>query len=161
MKTAAWLNNGRNTLDTIVSRASIFDLHRTHVKKLWITSHMQHMYKGLLDVWKAAVQREIAPNGDFKPFTDNDPRIAKLMERLHDQETLMIGLKKVMLDDAKVEVALHLMTTVMLRDGVLCGTKCEEHIGRQIRFQDTLWCSADDGSRAGGLVSWRRPTRAG
>ena len=50
----------------------------------------------------------------------------------------MIGLKHVMLDDAKpTEVALHLMTTVILRDGVLCGTKCKEHIARQIWFQDT------------------------
>ena len=134
--TAAWLQNGRNALGTIVNRVSMFDLHRTQVKKLRITSHKEQLYKGLLDVWKA-VQREIAPGGNFESFTENDPRIAKLMEKLNDQETLMIGLKQVMLDDAKTEVALHLMTTLVLRDGVLCGTKYKEHVARQIRFQDT------------------------
>ena len=29
------------------------------------------------------------------------------------------------------------MTTVMLRDGVFCNTKCEEHVARQIRLHDT------------------------
>ena len=36
--TAKWLQNGRRTLGTIINRASMFDLHRTHVKKLRISS---------------------------------------------------------------------------------------------------------------------------
>ena len=97
---------------------------------------MQPLYKGLLDMWKA-VQHEITPNGQYQPLQENGQRIYTLMKRLQDQETLMIGLKQVMLDDAKTEVALHLMTTVMLRHGVLCGTECKEHVARQIRIQDT------------------------
>ena len=42
-ETAAWLQNGRNTLSTIVNRALMFDLHRTHLKKLRITSHKQQL----------------------------------------------------------------------------------------------------------------------
>ena len=41
--TAAWLQNGRNALGTIVNRVSMFDLHRTQVKKLRITSHKQQL----------------------------------------------------------------------------------------------------------------------
>ena len=97
------------------------------------------MYKGLLNVWGKVKQTTIAPGEEMKvkPFAEDDPRTAKLQELLEDQQTLMIGLKKVMLDDAKTEVALHLMTSLMLRDGVLCNTKCKEYVARQIRLHDT------------------------
>ena len=135
-KTARWLQSGRKTIGTIVNRASMFDLHRTHVKKLRVSSYKQQLYKGILEAW-GEVQKKIETCRTSKALKEDDPHVAKLEEHVADLETLMIGMKSVLLDDAKLEVAMHLMTTVMLRDGVLCNTDVEEEVARQIRFHDT------------------------
>ena len=43
---------------------------------------------------------------------------------------MMLGMEKILDDGMLLEVQLHLMTTVMLRDGVLHNTDCPEGLAR-------------------------------
>ena len=74
----------------------MFDLHRTHVKKLRVSSYNQQLYKGILEAWKE-VQKAVKLSGTSTALKENDPRIAKLEEHMADLETLMIGMKRVLL----------------------------------------------------------------
>ena len=136
-QTAQWHENGKHITGTIVNRASLFDLHRIHVKRLRVTSHLNQVYKGLGEVWKQ-LQEDIMPGGKYRPLAANDPKVVKLKQKIRHQQTMMLGMEKILDDGMLLEVQLHLMTTVMLRDGVLHNTDCPEGLARQIRFDDTM-----------------------
>ena len=49
-----------------------------------------------------------------------------------------MGLDSVLTDGQKLDATLHIMTTVIYRDGVLNNTECEPLLAEEVRFADTI-----------------------
>ena len=83
-QTAQWHENGKHITGTIVNRALLFDLHRVHVKRLRVTSHLNQVYKGLGEVWKQ-LKDDIMSGDKYRPPAANDPQVAKLKRKIRHQ----------------------------------------------------------------------------
>ena len=121
---AAWHQDGKFIAGSFINRASMFDLHRLHMKRVCVTSCTGQIFKGVREICKK-LQGLLLKKGELRVRIKDPERAENLKTWLEHQETLLMGLDSVFTDGQKLDVALHIMTTVIFRDGVLNNTECE------------------------------------
>ena len=115
----------------------MFDLHRLHLKRVCVTSCAGQLFKGIRGLCKR-LQGLLMHNGELKLRIKDKQRATDLKAWLEHQETLLLGLNSVLTDGQKLYAALHIMTTVIYRDGVLNNTECEPLYAEEVRFMNTI-----------------------
>ena len=135
-KARRWHQDGRHITGTIISRPSMFDLHRIQNKRMRVTSHQGQLLKASREViWKLI--GHLFPGGLKRKEgeVDNDSQ-AFLRKHLRHLLTLAMGMGRAHEAGQKLDTSLHLMVTVAYRDGVLLNTDCEDELVPLLRFSD-------------------------